>query len=171
MRTEDNPQTKASNPKDLLAEGEKRVLLHLIPSTAQIHVALAFMDGARKYGPYNWREKGVGAGTYISAAKRHIADWLDGEENAGDSGVHHLGHAVACLMILMDAQAVENLVDDRPLPAPTAEMMETVRIGGCFHETPPPEPRCDCSGQENALESTHSPDCIWFRSLNGSYLR
>ena len=130
MRTENNPQTKASNPKDLLAEGESRVLLHLIPSPGLIHTALAFMDGARKYGAYNWREEGVGAGTYLSAAKRHIADWLDGEENADDSGVHHLGHAVACLMILMDAQAVENLVDDRPLPAPTAEMMERVKAGG-----------------------------------------
>lgn len=127
MRDPNNLQTKASNPKDLLAEEEQRVLLHLIPSPAMIHTALAFMDGARKYGPYNWREEGVGAGTYLSAARRHIADWLDGEENAPDSNVHHLGHAVACLMIIMDSQAVGNLVDDRPPPAPTSEMMEKVK--------------------------------------------
>jgi hypothetical protein len=40
--------------------------------------------------------------------------WFDGEEVASDSGVHHLGHAMACLAILLDAQETGNLVDDRP---------------------------------------------------------
>lgn len=123
-------QEKSSNPKDILARDEQRVLLSYIPSPGLIYTALAMMDGARKYGPYNWRDEGVGAHTYISAAKRHLRDWLDGEEDAPDSGVHHLGHAAACLMILMDAQAVGNLVDDRPPPAPTSEMMESVKETG-----------------------------------------
>jgi hypothetical protein len=87
------------------------------------------MDGARKYGPYNWREEGVGASTYLSAAMRHLRAYLDGEQNAMDSGVHHLGHAMACLAILLDAEAVGNLVDDRPLPAPTAELMDLLKSG------------------------------------------
>lgn len=131
----DNPikdegrQTKATNPKDLLAEQEGRALLHLIPSPALIHVAKAMEDGARKYGPYNFREEGVGAGTYVSAARRHLLDWLDGEELAPDSEVHHLAHAAACCMIILDALAVGNLVDDRPLSAPTSEMMEAIKNG------------------------------------------
>ena len=34
---------------------------------------------------------------------------------AADSGVHHLGHAKACLSIVLDAQAYDCLCDDRPV--------------------------------------------------------
>lgn len=137
-RMQTDPQTtKSSNPKDVLARNESRVLLHLIPTPGLIPAALALMDGARKYGPYNWRDEGVGATTYVSAAERHLRAWLDGEEDAGDSGVHHLGHAIACLAIILDAQAVGNLVDDRPLPAPTAALLEAEK-GKARREDPEP---------------------------------
>lgn len=71
-------------------------------------------DGARKYGPYNWRGNAVVARIYIDAAMRHLLAWLEGEETAEDSGVHHLGHAMACCAILLDAQETGNLIDDRP---------------------------------------------------------
>ena len=129
-------EKKSTNPKDILSQGEQRVLLHLIPSPALIEMARAMMDGAKKYGPYNWREEGVGASTYLSAAMRHLRAWLDGEEDAADSGVHHLGHAMACMAILLDAQAVGNLVDDRPLPAPTASLMDALKQGS-VDECPP----------------------------------
>jgi hypothetical protein len=120
-----DPQTtKSSNPKDVLARSEQRVLLHLVPSPALVKTALALMDGARKYGPYNWRDEGVSASTYVSAAERHIRAWLDGETDAADSKVHHLGHAIACLAIILDAEAIGNLVDDRPRSAPTAALLE-----------------------------------------------
>ena len=79
-------------------------------------MALGFADGAVKYGPFNWREKSVAASVYLAAVKRHIEAWQDGEEVALDSGLPHLGHALACLAILVDAQSVGNLVDDRPKP-------------------------------------------------------
>lgn len=147
--------TKSSNPKDVLAAEERRCLLHLIPSPGLIATALAMQNGAEKYGPYNWREEGVGACTYLSAAMRHIRTWLDGEEDASDSGVHHLGHAAACLMILLDSQAVGNLVDDRPAPAPTGLMLDHVKSG--YHPSGidvPDEPiddldeRMSAAGQE-----------------------
>lgn len=72
------------------------------------------MDGARKYGPFNWRGNAVVASIYIDALIRHAMSWFEGEECADDSGVHHLGHAIACLGILLDAQETGNLVDDRP---------------------------------------------------------
>ena len=43
----------------------------------------------------------------------HLNAWAEGEEAAPDSGVHHLGHARACLGILLDAQETGNLIDDR----------------------------------------------------------
>ena len=76
---------------------------------------MAMMDGAEKYGPYNWRKISVRASIYIDAAKRHLDAWFEGQECASDSKVHHLGHALACCAILLDAQACGRLIDDRPL--------------------------------------------------------
>lgn len=80
-------------------------------------------DGARKYGPYNWRTKRVTASIYIDAALRHITAWFDGEELAEDSGIPHLGHARASLAILIDALETGNLNDDRPLPGAAAALI------------------------------------------------
>lgn len=73
------------------------------------------MDGAAKYGAYNWRDISVSAHTYVDAAKRHLDLWFEGQELASDSKVHHLGHALACCAILLDAQECGRLIDDRPL--------------------------------------------------------
>lgn len=101
------------NPKDLL--GVQKVDITAIPTTAIIVEAASMMDGVKKYGHHNWRTKKVIARIYIAAALRHIFAWEEGEELAADSGVHHLGHARACLGILIDAQRTGNLVDDRPI--------------------------------------------------------
>lgn len=102
---DDNPKTRF---------GVAKPPLHLIPATALAHEATAFRDGAKKYGPYNWREQAVSSTTYVAAAERHLKSWFNREENAQDSGVHHLAHARACLAILIDAQEVGKLNDDRP---------------------------------------------------------
>lgn len=101
------------NPKDL--QGLKKVSLTKLPAVAQVHGAHAMMNGAERYGPYNWRAKKVIASIYVDAALRHLGAWFEGEEAAADSGVHHLGHAIACCAILLDAQETGNLVDDRPV--------------------------------------------------------
>jgi hypothetical protein len=106
------PADDRTNPKDRV--GRLKVDLSLFPPAAHIHGAHAFMDGARKYGPFNWRERSVSARVYVSAAMRHLADFLDGEDVAADSGAHHLGHGIACLAIILDALETGNLIDDRP---------------------------------------------------------
>lgn len=107
-------QSKAdtTNPKDLV--GIKKVSITKLPAVAILHASHAMMFGANLYGSYNWRTKKVQAEIYIDAALRHITSWNEREERAEDSGVHHLGHAIACLSILLDAQETGNLVDDRP---------------------------------------------------------
>lgn len=112
---DDNPKT---------TQGMKKPSLSKIPSTALYHCALAMMDGAKKYGPYNWREKTVSSSIYVDAAERHLRAYFDGETNARDSKVHHLGHVMACCAIILDAEACGKLNDDRPLPSPFAEMIE-----------------------------------------------
>jgi hypothetical protein len=106
-----------ANPKDLI--GAKKISLTKMPAVAVLHAAHALMDGAHKYGPYNWRDKAVLATIYVDACERHLRAWLEGEEVAEDSGVHHLGHAIGCLAILLDAQETGKLIDDRPVNSET----------------------------------------------------
>lgn len=103
---------KGENPKERL--GRLKPDLSLIPQSVLVLEAMAMMQGAEKYGPYNWRSTKVQARTYIAAAQRHLAAWLDGEEVAEDSGIHHLAHARASLGVVMDAQLCGMMVDDRP---------------------------------------------------------
>lgn len=112
--------TAGVNPKD--AVGQKKAPLHLIPVAALAAEAGAFRDGVRKYGAANWRTTGVQASVYIAAALRHISLWYDGGEDvASDSKVKHLGHARACLGIVLDAEACGTLTDDRPPAVPGLE--------------------------------------------------
>lgn len=118
------PKTAAplgTNPKDLL--GIKKVQLNLVPPSSIIYQALAMEDGARKYGPYNWRQNKVILSIYVAAALRHLQQYYDGEEVAADSGKPHLGHALACLGIIVDAKETGNLVDDRPLPGAAGRLI------------------------------------------------
>lgn len=111
-----------SNPKDRL--GIKKVQLNLVPASSKIYQALAMEDGAKKYGPYNWREKKVRASIYVAAAMRHLEAWHDSrEEVADDSKKPHLGHALACIGIIVDAFETGNLIDDRPVAGPAAKLI------------------------------------------------
>jgi hypothetical protein len=110
-----------TNPKDLI--GVKKPSLAAIPASALVHQAMAHKNGHNKYGFYNWRHKKVQALIYIDAALRHITAYLDGEDYAKDSGVHHLGHAAACCNILLDATETGNLIDDRPPKGKAAEVI------------------------------------------------
>lgn len=104
------------NPKSL--QGAKKYSLRYLPLSANIAVNQALEDGAKKYGPANWREKGVAISVYIDAALRHISQFYDGkQDNAADSGAPNLGHAMACMAIVIDAMAEGSAIDDRPFAA------------------------------------------------------
>jgi hypothetical protein len=109
-----------NNPKTLV--GLTKPPLWLVPPVAILHMAMAFADGERKYGAYNWRKNKVSASIYLSAGDRHKKSWLDGEELAPDSLCHHLAHEMACNAILLDALATGNLIDDRPTPGNFAQL-------------------------------------------------
>ena len=49
--------TKPTNPKDAI--GAAKLPLHLVPDTLRIYAAMAFAEGASKYGAYNWRAAGA----------------------------------------------------------------------------------------------------------------
>jgi hypothetical protein len=105
-----NP-TPSLDPKG--EAGSKKTPLHLLPPYALAQTALAHAEGARKYGPWNWRSNQVCATTYIGAIMRHLTAWQDGEDLDPDSGLTHIAKIAACCNILMDAQHCGTLVDDR----------------------------------------------------------
>lgn len=109
------------NPKDQV--GAKKAPLDGVPAAAAIFAAPAHAVGHLKYGPFNWREQPVQAMTYIGAIQRHIAAWVDGQDLAEDTGVHHLAHAMASMNILADAMGMGNLLDNRPPKGPAADML------------------------------------------------
>lgn len=106
--------TKPTNPKDAI--GSNKLPVHLWPETATLLGSLAFLDGALKYGRSNFRAIGVRSSIYYDAARRHLAAWFEGEDVDPDSDVPHLGHALACIAILVDAEAAGKLNDDRMHP-------------------------------------------------------
>lgn len=114
-------QEKPTNPKDAL--GANKVPLHLWPTTATTLGAMALLDGALKYGRSNYRVIGVRASIYYDAAMRHIMRWFEGEDCDRESGLPHLSHALACLAIIVDAQAAGKLRDDRNYPGGLEEML------------------------------------------------
>jgi hypothetical protein len=105
---------KPTNPKDAI--GSSKLPLHLWPETATALGCLGCLDGMLKYGRANWRVSGVRASIYYDAARRHINKWFEGENADQDSGLPHLAHALACLAIIVDAQAAGKLTDDRMVP-------------------------------------------------------
>ena len=102
---------KNPNPKDSI--GSTKVPLHLWPTTATVLGSVALLDGALKYGRSNFRVAEVRASIYFDAANRHLNAWFEGESHDPDSGLPHLGHALACLAIVVDAEAADTLIDDR----------------------------------------------------------
>lgn len=109
------------NPKDSI--GAKKAPLSVVPAALVLAAAPAMAVGANKYGPFNWRGQKVQAMTYVEAVLRHLYAWVDGQDLAEDTGVSHIGHAIAGLGILADAIAQDNIIDNRPPAGPAADML------------------------------------------------
>lgn len=106
-------EAKASNPKD--AVGTAKVpLLSVLPLRVLSGLALALLEGARKYGRHNYRACGVRASVYVDAVGRHVAAWYEGQDTDPDSGLSHIDKAIASLVVLRDSMYQGNWVDDRP---------------------------------------------------------
>lgn len=102
------------NPKTVI--GLTKPSMSAVPPSCLLHLGRAMSDGKRKYGLMNWREKKVSTSVYYDAAMRHLMAFWDGEDCAEDSGVHHLGHVMACCALILDAASIGKLNDDRPIP-------------------------------------------------------
>jgi len=110
-----------TNPKTRV--GLTKPSMRGIPSTALLHLGGAMGDGVEKYGQFNWREHAVSASVYEDSIWRHLLAWRDREDIAADSGIHHLAHVMACCAILLDAEEMGKLNDDRGLPGNAPEII------------------------------------------------
>jgi Domain of unknown function (DUF5664) len=132
---------KAVNPKDGI--GNTKLPLHLWPFSATAQGSLALLDGMLKYGRLNWRGTEVRASAYVGALLRHVAEWLEGVNVDAKSGLHPLAHGLACLAIILDAEAAGTLVDDRNYPGGYVELADLLmphvaRLQALYADAKPP---------------------------------
>jgi hypothetical protein len=119
MTETNDRRTKDTNPKDAI--GSSKVPPSRIPPQVLGEVALGLLEGACKYGGYNWRIAGVRASVYYDASRRHIDAFWEGQDIDPDSGLSHITKAIAGLIVLRDSMLQGNWVDDRPPKATGAE--------------------------------------------------
>lgn len=117
-------EPKDTNPKDAI--GVKKLPLHLVPASGIALAALAFLEGALKYGKYNWRVAGVRNSVYLDAMMRHLHKYQNGQDVDPHTGVSHLASVIACAMIIIDAQICGKLNDDRPPRAPVDRYIDVL---------------------------------------------
>lgn len=101
-----------ANPKDAI--GATKLPVGLVPDTVSILAAMAFAEGASKYGAYNWRASSVRMSIYLEAMRRHQMKLWNGEWADKKTTVPHLASIIACAGIIEDARLCGKLVDDRP---------------------------------------------------------
>lgn len=103
--------TEAENPKTVA--GRAKPDATVISPFAMLWITAVMEFGAKKYGPFNWRDKAIPTRTYIAAMQRHMDEYESGVDRASDSRLPHLAHIAASCIILMDAEQAGTLHDDR----------------------------------------------------------
>ncbi|WP_299444668.1 dATP/dGTP diphosphohydrolase domain-containing protein [uncultured Rhodospira sp.] len=133
------PDGKDTNPKD--AVGAKKAPLSCVPAPVLMEVGLAMLEGARKYGRHNYRVAAVRSSVYYDALMRHIMAWWEGQDVDPDSGLPHLTKAMACLVVLRDAERCGKMVDDRPPSVHGDEWVQRLNVlaAGIIDRVPDPK--------------------------------
>tara|TARA_R100001143_G_C3360997_1_gene135687 strand:- start:19544 stop:20227 length:684 start_codon:yes stop_codon:yes gene_type:complete len=109
------------NPKYIEAQKRGKVDYSTIPWEIIGQLAQAMMEGAGKYGRFNFLEDEIEARTYIAAIGRHLfgdpstgsAGWVNGEDIDEESGLPHLIKVMACCMLVEAAKLHGKLIDNR----------------------------------------------------------
>lgn len=120
------PTAKGVNPKDAI--GNLKVPMHLVPVPSMVLQALCMDDGNVKYGPFNFRVEPIEMLGYLSAAKRHIDAFIDGQDYESVTGKPHLGYALSTLGIVADGWFNGTIIDNRPLPGVGGMMIDMLSM-------------------------------------------
>jgi hypothetical protein len=74
----------------------------LLPPLALQETVKVLTFGAQKYERDNWQKVPDAKRRYFDALQRHVWAWKQGEQLDSESGIHHLAHAMCCLMFLYE---------------------------------------------------------------------
>lgn len=91
---------------------QEKPALAYVPKEAIWELGKALSFGASKYDKFNFKN-GIEVTRTVSAAVRHIYQFLDGENFDEESKAHHLGAAMANLAMAIDTYYNRPEMDDR----------------------------------------------------------
>ena len=83
----------------------------LLPPLALEETVKVLTFGAQKYERDNWKKVPDSKRRYFDAMERHIWAYKRGEQMDPESGIHHLAHAMCCLMFLYEHDIMYSLND------------------------------------------------------------
>jgi hypothetical protein len=96
----------AKEVKESVVKGRKfdggKMEYGLLPPLALQETVKVLTFGAQKYERDNWQKVPDAKRRYFDALQRHIWAWKQGEQLDPESGIHHLAHAMCCLMFLYE---------------------------------------------------------------------
>jgi hypothetical protein len=107
----DPPMNVRSTGAKKTDSGKRR--FSLLPVQPLLDAIDVLEFGAKRYGDYNW-QKGFEWTAMYNAALRHLTAWFEGEDNAEDSNLNHLAHAMVNLMFLLVFRNTHKEMDNRP---------------------------------------------------------
>lgn len=84
----------------------------LLPVTAVKEVVKVLTYGAKKYDDNNWQYVEDAHNRYFAAALRHLVAWREGEQQDAETKLHHLAHAICCLLFLITLDFRKRATDD-----------------------------------------------------------
>jgi hypothetical protein len=107
-----NHMSTITAQKELFKNGELKPKMSLIPQLAIREVARVLTYGETKYERFNFSKEQF-LTTYIDASLRHVNEFLMNKNIDNESGLNHLAHAAANLLICLDNFINKNYTDDR----------------------------------------------------------
>jgi hypothetical protein len=84
----------------------------LVPQSALLPMVEVLDFGAKKYAPFNWA-KGLSIREVCESLKRHLDDFMEGQNNDSESGLSHIGHMQCNTMFLSWLMEKRPDLDDR----------------------------------------------------------
>lgn len=91
---------------------QKKNRLELIPPSGIEGIGRAMTFGATKYSAHNWAN-GFDWSRLCGSALRHLLAWMSGQDKDPESGLSHLDHLGACVVMLIAHENEKLGTDDR----------------------------------------------------------
>ncbi len=111
---ERSPEEEKQMGKETAARFSKGKIRHdLIPSYPINELAKVYTYGCEKYDTDNWRKGLRWRKDVIGSLKRHLDNWIRGEKNDLESGLHHLSQVLWNVCTLMEYERCGTGIDDR----------------------------------------------------------